>query len=153
MATFLKFLLVALFALVIFAKEVFPSQILYWCTYVVMFALIPLWWLAAFYVSEKKAKTLVKGKIKASFQVGMVTANVGDDLARGRLCITAKDIILVGKDGSKYKVIWKESKENITYTSTGKVAGVRNGFTLCTKNEETSFVSKKGEEIIKVITE
>lgn len=147
MASLLKLLLVALFALVVFAKDFFPSAALYWSTYVIMFAIIPLWWVAAYYVSEKKAQTYTKEKIRKSLMGAMVSADVNDDLMRGRICITENCFMVVSKE----KVIFTERLENITATSKGKVAGARRGITIYTKEDVTSFTCGKADELLEFI--
>lgn len=151
MATFLKCLLLCLFAIVVFARDFFPSQILYWATYVVMFATVGLWWYAAYWISVKKAQQFLKKTFDSSFFVGMVAEDVNDDLIRGRFCIIGSELMLLIRDGKSYKIAWTENLANIKCTDTGTVVGWRKGFSIYTDDGKYSFVTKNGKEIVKVL--
>lgn len=151
MATIIKLVLLSLCALVVFFKNLFTTSVMYWCTFGLMFALIPLWWLATYWVSKSRASKILKEEPEKSFFVGMVPSDVNDDLIRGRLCIAKDEIYLVTKHKDKYEIIWTEKITNITNARSEKVAGIRKGFIIYTNEGENSFVCNLADEVIKAI--
>lgn len=139
--------MLAVFGLVIFGRQYFTSDVLYWSMYFVLFALIPLLWMSMYRVSKKAAaKVLGKEELKYDVKVGMVPKNTEDDLIRGRFCVDEEELKLVGKTGKTYSIIWSCKIKDIESASFGTVAGVRKGFTLYFKKSEVSFVSEEANK-------
>ena len=139
--------MLVIFGLVIFGRQYFTSNVLYWSMYFVLFALIPLLWMSMYRVSKKNAaKALGKEDLKYDVTVGMVPKKTEDDLIRGRLCVDEEQLKLVAKKGKTFSVIWSAKIKDIESAGFGTVAGVRKGFTLYFKKEEVSFVSEEANK-------
>ncbi len=139
--------MMAVFGLVIFGRQYFTSDVLYWSMYFVLFALIPFLWMSMYRVSKKKAaQVLGKDELGYNVNVGMVPVKTEDDLIRGRFCIDENELKLVAKKGNIYSVIWSAKIKDIESAGFGTVAGVRKGFTLHFKKSEVSFVSEQANK-------
>lgn len=142
-ATVIKFLLILIFACIIFVPQLFTSRLLYWSAYFVMFVLIPMLWAAMYWVSRKKSAKILGTEPDNSFFAGKVSPDVNEDLTRGRLCFLNGKISLVGKQANKVSVLWSCNISDVKAVAFGKVAGARRGFTLQTGNGDISFTSGK----------
>lgn len=143
MIILIRFLLVALFAVVIFCRSYFPNDALYWCTYFLMFVLVAAFWYVSFWVSEKKAEKVLGKKPGLNLYCGKVSEKETDDLSRGRLCSVDGNLVLVGKVNNKYEQIFSVAIKDITSVGFGFVAGKRKGFTLYVGKKGVSFTSVK----------
>lgn len=139
----IKFLILALFLIVIFGRSLFPSEILYWSVYFVMFILVALLWFAMFWVTRKRNSSVLGYEPDADFYVGKVAPDVREDLQRGRLSFKDGRITLVGKKKGQYSVIWSCGVDDIESVGFSKVAGVRKGFTFHTADGDVPFTSSR----------
>ena len=133
----------ALFAVVIFCRQYFPNDILYWATYFVMFVFVALYWYVSFWVSEKSAVKVLGKKPAFDIFCGKVPPRTEDDLQRGRLCVCDGFLVLVYKqNGKKYIKLIEIPVSDISSVGYGIVAGKRKGFTVYYgNNKEVSFTS------------
>ena len=143
MDNILKFLILALFLVVIFGRSLFPSDFLYWSVYFLMFILTALLWFSMFWVSRRRNAAVLGYEPNAHFFVGKVAPDVREDLQRGRLSFKDGRITLVGKQKGRYCIIWTADIKSVRSVGFSKVAGVRKGFILHTDDGDVPFTSSK----------
>ena len=144
MAVFIKYLILALFLAVVFGRGYFPSGVLYWATFPFMFALVVLLWFVMFWVSSKRNEAVLGKKPDSDFFVGKVSANVNDDLLRGRLSFIEGKAVLVTRGKKGFERSWELKISDVQSVSFGKTAGLRKGFVLNTASGESiPFVCRK----------
>lgn len=144
MIILIRFLLVALFGVVIFCRPYFPNDFLYWLTYLLVFLLVLAYWFVSFWVSGKKASSVIGKETDFDIFVGKVPPNETDDLERGRFCRVDDRLVLVGKPEGKYKIIVDRGVSEVASVGFGYVAGKRKGFTLYYKDGRSdSFTNVK----------
>lgn len=141
MESIIKTLILVLFAVVIFARQYFPSDALYWGTYFFMFVLVALLWVASYWVSKKKASSILGKKPDFAIFCGKVLPDVSADLQRGRLVFSDGEVTLITKVKGKYSKAWSMPIEKITSVGFGTVVGWRKGFSLHAGEEKASFTS------------
>lgn len=140
----LRILMLALFAIVVFFREKFPNDTVYWLTYVFMLFLVYIYWLAAFWVSKRKAVKMIGKEPDYAIFCGKVPQKVEDDLERGQLCIYDGKMTLVHNNGGKYSLLLEIPVKEITKIGFGVVVGKRKGFTVYySDNKEVSFACSK----------
>ena len=71
----IKILLLGLFLLAAFGRNIFISSIFYWSLYPSMLLLIIFYWITKYYVSKRKNNKILNTNIKTSFFVGKVPTN------------------------------------------------------------------------------
>ncbi|MCR5761034.1 MAG: hypothetical protein K6F82_03430 [Sphaerochaetaceae bacterium] len=141
MESIIKTLILVLFAVVIFARQYFPSDALYWGTYCFMFVLVVLLWTTSYWVSKKKAASIMGRKGDFDIFCGKVLPDVNADLQRGRLVFMDGEVTLITKTKGKYSKAWSMKIEDITSVGFGTVVGWRKGFSLHAGEETVSFTS------------
>lgn len=142
MEIIIKVFLLALFALVVFCRNAFPSALLYWAAYCVMFALVPALWASMFWVSKKKAAAVLGSQPEFDIFCAKVPADPADDFQRGRLCLSQGKIVLIKKTKKGLEKTWSVDKEKITSVNFANVAGRRCGFILNYNGDSASFVCR-----------
>lgn len=117
--------------------------------------LVYLYWHLSYWVSDKAALEALaasghqtEGKVRTRF-VGKVSANMAEDLERGRLVFTETEIVLVQRNLKKkrgeplYQTTWSLEKEKVESLGFGKVASSRRGFILYLDGDEVKFASSR----------
>lgn len=141
MESLIKTLILVLFAIVIFARQYFPSDALYWGTYFFMFVLVVFLWITSYWVSKKKAASILGKKPDFDIFCGRVLPDVRADLQRGRLVFSDGEVSLIAKEKGKYSKVWSLPIESISSVGFGTVVGWRKGFSLHAGEETVSFTS------------
>lgn len=127
--------LLALFGVVIFIPDQVLSTWLYWSLFVLMFVLLGAYWFVSYWVSYSSAVALINEKPRFTLYCAKVPVASTEDLVRGRLVITEKQVYLVQKVKPKgnrttYKIVWSVSASAVCSISFGKVLGMRAGMIL-----------------------
>lgn len=138
MKNILKILLVLLFALIVFMPTDKLSPWLYWSLFFMMFGVLILFYRFSYWVSESSIET--EEEIKFSTFCGKVPPMESEDLVRGRLIVTSKEVALYQKEDrkgatSKVKKVWSVPIDEIEQLSSGKVVGFRKGIVLSLAGE------------------
>ncbi|MDD2231573.1 MAG: hypothetical protein PHO44_03490 [Sphaerochaetaceae bacterium] len=149
MLTVIKALLLASVLLIIFIPNSAVGQYIYFGMFLVAMILVYFYWRLSYWVSDEDVKSVNGKEYKPllSVFVGKVPASTSDDLARGRLVITASDFELYqlpkrkAKDSPKCTKVWSLPREKVQSFGFGKVIGARKGFIIYTSDDQVSFTS------------
>ena len=140
MQTLVKGIIICIFALVIFCRNYFPSDLVYWLTYVLLFALIPVLWNTMFSVSRKKACQVLGKQPEFDIFCARVPQDPTEDLSRGRLCLCDGVFHFIQRKKHGFEETWSIKVSEIKSVSFGTVAGVRKGFTIHTDKTDLPIV-------------
>ena len=132
MDKFVKFLILSLLLVVLFFRDSFPSELIYWLTYGFIGSLIVVLWFTMFWVSRRKAVQVTGAEPDFDIFCARVPLDVQEDLSRGRMCFCDGKMMLVKKENGSFKINWETDISSIKSIGFGKVAKVRRGFTIYT---------------------
>lgn len=123
--------LLATFATAVFVQREVIGVSLYWSLFLIMFALLALHWLLAYWVSRQAATKAVGQELLFSLHCAKIPVAESEDLVRGRLGFTEKDLFLVQKVGSRhYRVVWSLPLQSVHELSFEKFSALKSGFVL-----------------------
>jgi hypothetical protein len=145
MKTLIKLLILLDFAAVVFIPSVYMSRPVLIPMFVLMVALVILYWFSMYWVSKKKATQLLGKTPSFDIFVGKIPTDPNADLTRGRLCIADNTIYLIQKTDGKekkdgpYKIAWSMDTSIITSLGFGKVLSIRKGFIIYMDKDDVRF--------------
>ncbi len=153
MKVVMKLLLLVLFALAIFVPSGTVPSWAYWSLFLLMFAILFLYYRLEYYVSEKRVVELEKDDIRYSCFMAMVPPMASEDLVRGRFVITSTSFKLYQK-GSPARLVWSRKISEVSSIETGRVIGVRNGLTFhLNDGNQDAFAVSRHQKIYGEITQ
>lgn len=143
--------LVALFGLAVFMPDKTTAPWLYWSLFVLMFALLGLYWYVSYWVSPAAAAQAVGEPLFYSMPCAKVPPAATEDLVRGRLVVTSTHVHLVIKtkragSPTSFASVWSTPICSIKSISFGKVIGMRHGMFMELEHEDVAkFVSTRAK--------
>ena len=145
MKNLLKFLLIALFAVVIFLPTNQLTQLAYWSLFLFMFVVLYLYYRFSYWVSEADVATVTAEPIRFSVFAGKVPPMTSEDLVRGRLVVTDQKIGLYQRyrnrnTDQRARLVWSAPIDSVEGFTIGRVIGFRGGVTFSiTDKDEANF--------------
>lgn len=138
-----------MFAAIIFVPGVYLSRLVMALMFVLMIALVVLYWFVMFWVKKSEAQAILGHEIENDLFVGKLPVDPAADLDRGRLCRDGDRLVLIKrsdgkeKNGQKCDVVWSVDIDDIKSVGFGKILPARKGFILYLDDDEVKFTSFK----------
>lgn len=161
MKALLKILLLVLFAVVIFMPMDSLGQGLYWTLFLVMFAILYIYYRSSYWVSIRDVESVVEKPLRFSIFSGKVPPISSEDLVRGRLVVTEGEVALYQRSKNsqtkqRVKKVWSVPIEDIRGFSIGKVIGLRSGLILSLEDGDEArfaifFMRNKKLDLVKAL--
>lgn len=151
MKSLIKFIILAIFAVVIFFRSYVPVP-LYWSLFIVMFGLVVAFYFISYWVSQKDVEKETGKPVGFSLFGGKLPVISDDDLIRGRLVIDASNITLYKRIDGKERTsehhcveVWSIPVSEIASIGTGPIiSSARKGLILYLEDGgEVKFICRK----------
>ncbi len=155
MKSLIKLFILVAFAVAVFFPDVFSSlpmgNLLYWGLYVLMGALVVVFYFTSYWVSEKDVEKETGEPVGFSLFGGKMPIISEDDLIRGRLVINSSNVTLYKRLEGKARTsehhcqeVWSVPVSEITSIGTGPIITIRKGLILyLEEGGEAKFICRK----------
>ncbi len=149
MKTIVRILIILVFAAVVFTPANYLPRLALIPMFLLMFALVILYWFTMFWVSKKDVLKVLGKEPEMDIYVGRIPADTTADLVRGRLCAIDGRLALMQRTEDKVrrqtpcKEVWSMNIEDVSSVGFGKVLPARKGFVLYKGEESFKFTYAK----------